>query len=169
MVKNSDVFLYFVEGKTEEKIIKAIRNKYLFSGKVVVLNPVMKKITNLHLTDIKSNTVIILVFDTDNDENIEILKKNIEILKMQKPVKGLIIIPQIGNLEEELVYGTNIREIKELIPSKSNTEFKSDILKCTNVLDKLEAKVFDIGKFWSRNPSNRFGIYRNEAHKIKMI
>ena len=169
MGKKSNVFQYYVEGKTEEKVIVALKKKYLQPGKVTVLNPVTKEITNFHLANFKSNTVIILVFDTDNDEKTDILEKNIKTLKAQKPVNRVILVPQIGNLEEELIYGTNIKEIRELIPSKSNKEFKPDIIKCSNILEKLDKKSFNIKNFWSRDSTNKFKKYKNNALEIKII
>ena len=61
---------------------------------------------------------------------------------MQK--KGLICIPQVNNLEDELLRSCHIKQIKELLNHD-----------------------FDIQKFWNRNPENKFREISNGAINIK--
>lgn len=84
-------------------------------------------------------------------------------------VKKVILIPQISNLEEELVYSTNMKQIKEFTKSKSNKAFKSDFLSMTdsNVPKKLNEVNFDIKRLWGRNATNRYKIFTNESEYIK--
>ena len=169
MANKKDIYLYFVEGETEYKIVEALKNKYLISGKIRTHNVVTKKIQSGHLSTIKRGTTVIFIFDADIDDNITILEKNIDFLSQSTVVKNLILIPQINNLEDEIIYATKIKNIEELLDSDSTREFKGDMLKCTNTLNKLEEKLFDIEKFWSRNPTNKFEAYKNNSSQIKII
>lgn len=160
-------YLYYVEGEDDEAIVKALKNKYIISGKILCFNVVEKEISTLKLRTIKENTVIILVFDVDTN-NINTITKNIEVLKKCKNVKEIILIPQVENLEDELIRSTSIRKIKELTNSKSTTDFKRDLLKATNTLKLLENKKFDINKFWIKIPNNNFKKFENMSYKIKV-
>ena len=77
---------------------------------------------------LKPGTIVILVFDTDKDET-DILDYNLHFLKKQSNVKKVIIIPEVKNLEDELVRSCNIANVKELMNDSGN-------LKITN-LDRL--------------------------------
>lgn len=160
-------FLYYVEGEDEEAIIKAIKNKYIVSGKILRFNIVEEKLTSTRLRLIKENTIMILVFDIDTN-NISTISKNIEILNGSKNIKNIYYIPQVNNLEDELIRATSIRQIKELTNSKTNSDFKRDLLNASNVLKLLENKEFDINKFWCKNPDNNFSRFENMSYKIKL-
>ena len=69
------------------------------------------------------------MFDTDKNQT-DILDENIRFLKKQSHIKRVICIPEVRSLEEELVRSCNIRDVKELMKSKSNSEYKSDLAKC---------------------------------------
>lgn len=69
------------------------------------------------------------MFDTDKDET-DILDSNLRFLKKQPNVKKVIIIPEVKKLEDELVRSCNITNVKDLMKSKSNSEYKSDLAKC---------------------------------------
>lgn len=84
---------------------------------------------------------------------------------MQK--KGLICIPQVNNLEDELLRSCHIKQIKELLGSKSNKDFKHDLIVEKNLKKKLLNHGFDIQKFWNRNPENKFREISNGAINIK--
>lgn len=160
-------YLYYAEGEDDEAIIKALKNKYIISGKTLPFNVIEKKISHMKTRSIKEDTIIVLVFDVDTN-NIDILSENITILKDCKNVKDIIIVPQVENLEDELIRSTNIKQPKEITNSKSNSDFKRDLLRATNVLNLLENKKFDINKFWSKNPTNNFKKFQNMADKIKV-
>ncbi|WP_067139494.1 hypothetical protein [Oceanivirga salmonicida] len=89
-------------------------------------------------------------------------------LKKSKNVNDIIAITQVKYFEDEIVYSTNINNIKDLLNSKSNKDFKKDFIKCNNVLTKLKDKDFSIIKFWSREDSY-FAKYKNRAEEIKII
>ena len=111
MIKQSDSIIYIVEGETEKKLITTIKNSYIYSGKIYVRNLVQNDVTNTLSRLIKPNSIIIIVFDTDvnDEESINKLGKNIRGLSKHKSVKKVILVPQISNLEEELVYSTNMK------------------------------------------------------------
>lgn len=166
MAKN-DTFLYYVEGEDDEKIVNALKNNYIISGKVLPFNIVQKKITNMYLRIFKEKTILILVFDVDTN-NINIFTENLKILKECKNIKKIILVPQVQNLEDELKRATTIKQIKELTNSKSNSDFKRDLLKITNIIQILKKNNFDINKFWSNEPTNNFKRFKNESLKIKI-
>ena len=61
----------------------------------------------------------------------------------------------------------NIKQIKELTGSKSNGEFKRDLIKESNLKRKLENKQFDFSKFWSTSLKEGYDGIVNESEKIK--
>ena len=67
---------------------------------------------------LERETTVVLVFDTDV-EKVNILDENIKIIKNSNNVRDIICIPQIKNLEDELIYSTNITKIIDLLESKS--------------------------------------------------
>ena len=164
---SNKVYYYIVEGEVEKKIIDEIKHKYIQSGKVLVKNPIQNKIPDTILRTLKLNTTVILVFDTDITNNLDILDYNISKLSRQKNIKEVILIPQVKHMEDEIVYSTNINQIKDLLGTRSNSDFKIKVLDCSNLLLKLEQKSFDINKFWSKNAVNTFRKYTNQSLKIK--
>jgi hypothetical protein len=166
----SQNYQYYVEGETEEKIIQVLKTDFqmIIPGKVKKFNVIEKLFVPSHLTPLKQGTVVILVFDTDTD-NSSILQKNIEFLKKRSAIKNVICIPQIRNLEEELIRSCNIRNINELLSSKSTSmrDFKKDLCRCNGLSTALMRHGFDINKFWSSEPTGRFSGIQNNSIKIK--
>lgn len=169
MAKN-EFFQFYVEGEDEKKVIDTLKKdmKIIVSGKVDVLNVIQKEIRSPRIRTLKTGTTVILVYDTDIDRT-DILEKNIRLLQSSKHIKRIICIPQVKNLEEELVRATNVRQVLDLLGSKSLADFKRDLIKCTNLEKKLQDKDFDISKFWSKIPANRFAKYGNDAELIKKV
>lgn len=165
---NNNTYVYLVEGETEAKTIKILKEKYIVSGKVIVLH--QKRIRDTLLRTLTANSNIILVFDTDVASTSDTIKNNIEILQKYGENINVILIPQIKNLEDEFIFSTSIKNIKELLNSKSRTEFKSDFLKEKYCLKKLEEKNFDITKFWAREPeiNSDFSFCKNNSKEIKL-
>ena len=95
------------------------------------------------------------------------MDKNIEIFKNNDRIKEVILIPQAKNLEDELIYSTKIKKIKDLLESKSDKDFKRDFISCNNLMKKLEEKEFEISKLWSRNAVDIYEKYKNDSEKIK--
>ena len=169
MARN-EFFQFYVEGEDEKKVIDTLKKdmKSIVSGKVDVLNVIQKEIRTPRIRTLKTGTTVILVYDTDI-ERIDILEKNIKSLQSSKQIKRIVCIPQVKNLEEELVRATNVRQVLDILGSKSLADFKRDIIKCTNLNKKLKEKDFDISKFWCKIPTNCFAKYGNDAELIKKM
>lgn len=69
-------------------------------------------------------TSIILIFDTDQ-ANTDILQQNMKFLKAASNIKTIITIPQVQNLEDELLRCTDIRHIRDLVSCAHDSDFKS--------------------------------------------
>lgn len=161
-------YQYYVEGEDERCLVNALKKdlQCIQTGKVDRFNAIQECFSAVRIRALNQNTVIILVYDTDV-ENTSILRKNIQFLKKQKFIKDVICIPQIKKMEEELSYACNIKDVKEITHSRTIKDFKRDIISCTNLGDRLEKCGFDIDKFWSRIPVNKFSEFGNDAKKIK--
>ena len=160
---------YYVEGQDEEKLINVLKTQLgvIKPGKVQKLNVVEQEIKNVRLRTLSAGTMVVLVFDTDTGK-LNILKKNIEILKSCQSVSEIVLIPQVPNLEGELVQSCNIKKIEDLLNSKSRTEFKSDLIRVSNLAQKLQEHRFDIHLFWSSKPPVPYQEIENQAAKVKI-
>lgn len=76
--------------------------------------------------------------------------------------------PQVKNLEDELLRACQIKSIRQVTHSASNTDYKRDLISCNNLKARLNKCGFDISRFWSQVPTNRFRDFGNDAHKIKI-
>lgn len=168
MEKNK-YYHYFVEGEDEEKIVKVLKTdmRLILPGKVQKFNVVQERLNRTRVMTLRQGTTVILVFDTDR-ENTAILRENIAFLEHISMVEEVICITQVGNLEEELVRSCEIQQIKELTNSRSNREFKHDLLKANNFHKNLEKHKFDIRKFWAASPSGAYKGIVNGGEKIKI-
>ena len=139
---------YYVEGEDEKKLVNVLRTQLgvIKAGKVQKLNVVEHEITNMRLRALTRGTMVVLVFDTDTG-NRNILEKNIKILEECSIVSEVVLIPQVPNLEGELVRSCNIKKIEELLNSRTRNEFKSDLIRVSNLDKKLQEKQFDIRLF----------------------
>ncbi len=159
---------YYVEGETEKQLIKTLKTEFqcIIPGKVETFNATLETFTKAKIIGLKMNTTIILVIDTDAG-NPETLRKNINFLKNQSNIKNVICVTQVKNLEDELKRSCNLRQIREFTKSKSNSEFKRDLLKMNNLHIRLLELNFQFSKFWIRQPDGDFKCISNEASKIK--
>ena len=166
----SKYVLYYVEGDDEKKLLDVLKTdlRLIKPGKIQKLNVTTQEITEARLRTLSRDTMVVLVFDTDAG-NVEILKSNIRTLEKCKAVSDTVIVPQVPNLEGELVRSCDIRNIRELLNSKTNGEFKSDIMSVSNLAKKLQEHKFDIQVFWSGIPAGDYQNMDNQAAKVKMI
>lgn len=162
-------FHYFVEGEDEERIINLLKTElqYIVPGKVQKFNVLQEKLTSLRLMSLKSDTTVILVFDTDAG-NFSILMENIRILQKCSAVSAVVCVTQVKNLEQELIRSCDIRQIRELTNSKSNKDYKRDLIIDTNLKKKLLQHKFDFDRFWSTTDRDIPDTVKNEAYKIKI-
>jgi hypothetical protein len=167
MGKN-ELFQFYVEGEDEKKIIETLKKdmNLIKSGKIEVLNVIQKEIKGARIRTLKTGTIVVLVYDTDVDKT-DILDRNIKSLEASKHIKRIICIPQVKNLEDELVRATDVRQAKDLLGSKTETDYKRELIKCTNLDKKLQEKKFDISKFWCKIPENSLAKYGNDSGLIK--
>ncbi len=163
------VIQYYVEGDDEKRLINVLKSelKLIRPGKVQKLNVLTQKITDAMIRTYKSNTLVVLIFDTDTN-NANILNENIEKLRACTAVSDIITIPQVLNLEDELVRSCNVRNARELLNSSSIKNFKRDFINITNLSDKLVQHKFDINTFWTQKPNEPYKHIDNQSKKIKL-
>ena len=162
--------LYIVEGETEQAFINATKGELIEAGRVTVRNPATKNCIGTIHRLIRKPTICILLFDKDiynkNIANKSIVLNNIKQLNKNKNVEDVIVICQENDLDDEIVRSTTIKTIEQLLNSKSKRNSKSDIIKCSNLLSKLETKNFDIDNFWIKN--NLHFLPENKSALIKI-
>lgn len=169
MSRRLRIYRYFVEGECEKVLIGALKRlNYIQSGTVEVFNVVQRRVPQRKLLGIKPNTTIVMVFDTDIP-NLDILKENIELFRnCTSRVRKVLLIPQVQNLEDELIRACALTNIKELLNSRSQRDFKHDFLTCSN-LEQILNRSLDLHVFWSSSPKGPFSLISNDAHEIKKI
>lgn len=160
---------YYVEGEDDQKVVNTLKTELgvIKTGKVHVLNVVEQEIPDMRLRALSRGTMVVLVFDTDTG-NTEILNKNITKLKQCPFVSEVILIPQVPKLEAELVRSCNIKQIKELLNSRSDGDFKRDIIRVTNLAKKLTEHNFNIDLFWEKKPGPPYQNIDNQSAKVKI-
>lgn len=160
---------YYVEGPDDKKVIDTLKTKMRLvkPGKVDVLNVVTERITDLRLRNLSPGTMVVLVFDVDAGSR-DILNANIQKLENCQAVTEVITIPQVPKLEIELVRSCDIRQIKELLNSRSNDDFKRDVMRVTNLDAKLREHQFNMDYFWSATPTEPYQDIPNEAARVKL-
>ena len=91
---------YYVEGENERVLVEILSKckdekfNVIRPGKIDVFNVVEREIKSTHMMNLKDNTVVVLVFDTDT-KNRAILDKNTKFLEKHKKIKEVILIPQV--------------------------------------------------------------------------
>lgn len=156
---------YYVEGEDEERLIQVLKKELcvIRPGKVQKLNIMQNPLSDARLMTLKQGTMVVLIFDTDIGCT-TMLMKNLKKLQNCPAVVEIVTIPQVPNLEGELVRSCDIKQITDLFGSKSRTEFKTDLLRTKNLAAKLTEHRFDIGRLWSQQSPYRY--IENESHKI---
>lgn len=167
MVRNKH-YHYFVEGEDDKKIVDTLKTKLglILPGKVECFNVIEKLFKPPHIMSLQYGTTVILIFDTDTG-NTEILQKNIDFLKKQNNIKDILFIPQVLNLEDELIRSCSIKKIEELTKSKSSKSFKRDLLRISNLEYRLLDCNFDFTQFWNMPAPFPYKNIPNNSDKIK--
>jgi len=160
---------YYVEGDDEKKLVSVLKSNMgvIKPGKVQKLNVLQNLITDLSLRTLKNSTVVVLIFDTDTKQ-VEILNQNIQKLEKCRFVSAIVTIPQVPNLERELVRSCNIRNITELLNSRSRKDFKRDLIHVSNLEHKLIEHEFDLSVFWTQQPEQPYQNIINNSEEIKI-
>lgn len=106
----NNIYHYYVEGDDEKKVIDTLKTsmQLIISGKVDVFNVIERKFTRNQIMRLKQGTIVVLVFDTDTNQ-VDTLLENILFLQKQPIVKKVICVPQVKNLEDELLRSCNIK------------------------------------------------------------
>ena len=160
---------YFVEGEDDRKVVNTLKTdlQWINPGKVQVFNVIEEELTSLITRTLKPGTIVVLVFDTDTGKKNTLLK-NIRFLQKDSNVKQVLCIMQVKNLEDEFLRSCAISQIKELTGSKSNSDYKRDLLRQSNLADKLKKHQFQFEKFWNSSDKVYESICNDSAQiKIK--
>ena len=160
---------YFVEGEDDRKVVNTLKTdlQWIKPGKVQVFNVIEEELTSLITRTLKPGTIVVLVFDTDSGKKNTLLK-NIRFLQKDSNVKQVLCIMQVKNLEDEFLRSCAISQIKELTGSKSNSDYKRDLLRQSNLADKLKKHQFQFEKFWNSSDKVYESICNDSAQiKIK--
>lgn len=160
---------YFVEGEDDRKVVNTLKTdlQWIKPGKVQVFNVIEEELTSLITRTLKPGTIVVLVFDTDTGKKNTLLK-NSRFLQKDSNVKQVLCIMQVKNLEDEFLRSCAISQIKELTGSKSNSDYKRDLLRQSNLADKLKKHQFQFEKFWNSSDKVYESICNDSAQiKIK--
>lgn len=170
MDKMGSYIQYYVEGEDEEKLVSVLKTdlQMIIPGKISKFNAVQNKLTKARLMNLRSDTTVVLVFDTDTD-SAAILNENIKLLNAAPMVRSVICVTQVRNLEDELIRSTDIRYIRELTGSKSDSDYKRDLIKMSNLATVLVKHGFEIKQFWVKEPIGAFSKISNDATERLML
>ena len=160
--------IYFVEGKCEATLLAALKERpqKVVSGRVKVFNVITNLIPRSQLVTIQPGTTVVFVFDTDVLVT-ESLKKNIDLVQTYCSKTKIVFLPQVMNLEDELVRCTDINSITELTHSKSTKDFKRDFCAMTNCRDVLNRHQLDVLRLWTQKPPEIFCFVPSNSSLIK--
>ena len=162
------IYQYFVEGDDEKRLIEVLKTdmQLIQPSKILTVNVVQERLTDLKLRVLSEGTNLVFVFDTDIG-NTDILNENIKKAKKAANVKNVYCITQVKNIEDELERSTDIKKIEEHLNSRSRGDFKRDFIKEKNLKQKLTTHSFDIEKLWSMKPQSPFEKIPNESVIVK--
>lgn len=159
--------VYFVEGECEKKLLTALKEQpsMVLPGRVKVRNVVSSVIPKSELLSIKPNADVVLVFDTDVS-NTDILKTNLDNIKKYTRSVRILTILQVPDFEAEIVRSTDVKQVKEITQSKSNTDFKRDFCRLSNCRSTLTKHHFDISGMWMQKPTGAYGFLEQRGKDI---
>jgi len=162
--------IYYVEGECEEQLINALKltPSKLIPGKVRVYNVIQKLIPKSQLLMIQPGTMVTFVFDTDVPVT-EFLQKNIALLGKYCGRVKIVYLPQVLNLEDELVRCSDVRAAEELTKSKGRKNFKADFcrLKVQECRNTLERHHLSMKRLWVTKVPEAFSFAKYNADLIK--
>ena len=134
----NSIVQYFVEGEDDKKMIDTLKTQ------MGLIKPGKVQVLNVvteEITDLR--------------------------LRALSPGTTVVLVFDVdaGNVD---ILNRNIRKIEELLNSKSRSDFKSDILRVTNLAAKLREHKFNIDHFWTAAPSQPFQAIENQSSQIKL-
>lgn len=162
-------YYYFVEGDTERRMLEILKTEFqcVRPGKIHVFNVLQERMTRTRILSLKKPCSVVLVFDTDT-KSTGYLSDNIAFLKAQKGIREVLCIPQVANLEEELLRCCRLSRICELTGSRSETDFKRDFIRCNHLDARLRLYHFRFERFWSAQPKGLFEGISNDSGRIRL-
>ena len=163
--------IYYVEGPCEQQLISALKEEpeKLIPGKIKVFNVVQNLIPKSQMLSIQAGTTVELVFDTDVSQTLN-LKKNLELLERYCGKLKIVFLPQVLNLEEELVRCTDVKTVTKLTKSGSVKNFKTDFckMKVKDCRSMLERHQLNIARLWMTKTPDAFDFTENNGDSIKL-
>ena len=163
--------IYYVEVPCEQQLISALKEapEKLIPGKIKVFNVVQNLIPKSQMLSIQAGTTVVLVFDTDVSQTLN-LKKNLELLERYCGKLKIVFLPQVLNLEEELVRCTDVKTVTKLTKSGSVKNFKTDFckMKVKDCRSMLERHQLNIARLWMTKTPDAFDFTENNGDSIKL-
>ena len=163
--------IYYVEGPCEQQLIAPLKENptKLIPGKIKVFNVIQNLIPKSQMLSIQTGTTVVLVFDTDVEQTAK-LKKNLELLTRYCGELLIVFLPQVLNLEDELVRCTDVSSAADLTRSNSIRNFKTDFCKlkvkdCRAMLDRHGLKT---EKLWATKVPEAFSFVESNSSRIKV-
>ena len=159
--------IYFVEGSCEKQLIEALKlpPAKLIPGKVIIFNPIQKRLPMSHLLMIKPNSIVVFVYDTDV-QDVEILRENLSRILTYCDRVLVVHLMQVPNIEGELVRCTDVKSVLLLTKSRATNDFKSDFCRPTPQASRflLDRHHLDADMLWRTPAPAPFDtIERNRA------
>ena len=163
--------IYYVEGPCEQQLISALKEKpeKLILGRIKVFNVVQNLIPKSQILSIQPGTTIVLVFDTDVPQTAN-LAKNLELLQRYCGKVKVVFLPQVLNLEDELVRCTDVKKVTELTKSASIMNFKTDFcrMKSKDCRLMLERHKISCERLWTSSPPDVFAFIEKNSRHVKI-
>lgn len=105
-------YIYLCEGQIEKKILEIFIKEFhiLIPGKLEVFNVIQDRLKTSYLAAHSKYTHFVLVFDTDTN-NSTILQENLRFLQNHFSQDKIIVVPQVRNIEDELVYCCDVKHV----------------------------------------------------------
>lgn len=149
--------IYYVEGPCEQQLISALKEEP------------ENLIPKSQMLSIQAGTTVVLVFDTDVSQTLN-LKKNLELLERYCGKLKIVFLPQVLNLEEELVRCTDVKTVTKLTKSGSVKNFKTDFckMKVKDCRSMLERHQLNIARLWMTKTPDAFDFTENNGDSIKL-
>ncbi len=161
--------IYFAEGKCEERLLNALKEnpQKIQPGRVKVFNVIQELLPKSQLVTIQVGTTVVLVFDTDVP-NTEYLRENIKRLSTFCTKIKLVFLPQVRNLEDELVRCCEIKSVIDLTYSRSTKDFKRDFCSLTNLRAVLNKANLNVDRIWTQDTPAEFAFLVKNSQEIKV-
>lgn len=170
-MNNKGKCIYYVEGPCEQQLIAALKEppSKLLPGKVKVYNVIQNLIPKSQLLSIQAGTTVVLAFDTDVEQTVT-LRKNLELLDKYCAKLHIVYLPQVLNLEDELVRCTDVKSAAALTQSSGIRNFKTDFckLKVRECRAMLERHSLQVDRLWTTPVPEAFLFIKSNGNEIKL-